>query len=166
MWEGSVVSLHVAPAHGAPMTEVGEVLAVAGRGLMGDRYFRYFHDGAAGGPSRHVIGRSSGVCEISFIDVDALTALKHDHGVFLASGEARRNVVCRGVPLDQLVGQELTVGADVRVRGTALSEPCARLERLTRPGVLRGLLHRGGLRAMIVSGGVLRIGDPVRLGRL
>lgn len=160
MWRGVVVSLHVAAAHGAPTEETGEVRAVAGRGLEGDRYF---HDSAEAPPPARAVGRSSDVCEVSLIDIAALHAAERDHGVLLTPAECRRNIVCRDAPLDRLVGREFTIGS-VRLHGDALSEPCARLEQLTRPGVLRALLHRGGLRAHIVEGGVLRVGDAVLPG--
>jgi len=73
---------------------------------------------------------------------------------------ARRNVVTRGVPLNHLVGREFQIGA-VRLRGTRLCEPCAYLEGLTLPGVLAGLIHRGGLRAEIVTGGTIRVEDAI-----
>ncbi|MFJ1792935.1 MOSC domain-containing protein [Kitasatospora griseola] len=155
MWQGTAVSLHLAPTHGAPLVEVREAVAVTGRGLEGDRYFQ-------DRPGDAPLGRASRVCEISLLDVDALTALEREHRIRLTHSEARRNVVCRGVPLTELVGLEFTVGDRVRLLGIALSEPCARLEQLTSPGVLRGLVHRGGLRARILEGGLLRTGDPIR----
>ncbi|MFF2625425.1 MOSC domain-containing protein [Kitasatospora griseola] len=159
MWQGTAVSLHLAPAHGAPLVEVREAVAVTGRGLEGDRYFQ---DRAGDAPRGRAPGRASRGCEISLLDIDALTALEREHRIHLTHSEARRNVVCRGVPLTELVGLEFTVGDRVRLLGIALSEPCARLEQLTSPGVLRGLVHRGGLRARILEGGLLRTGDPIR----
>lgn len=58
------------------------------------------------------------------------------------------------------MGTEFQVGG-VTLRGLKLSEPCLRLEQLTRPGLLRGLLHRGGLRAEVTHGGPILVGDPV-----
>ncbi|MEV7119241.1 MOSC domain-containing protein [Kitasatospora griseola] len=159
MWQGTAVSLHLAPDHGAPLVEVREAVAVTGRGLAGDRYFQ---DRPGDAPHGRAPGRASRGCEISLLDIDALTALEREHGIHLTHSEARRNVVCRGVPLTELVGLEFTVGDRVRLLGIALSEPCARLEQLTGPGVLRGLVHRGGLRARILEGGLLRTGDPIR----
>ena len=74
--------------------------------------------------------------------------------------EARRNLIVRGVDLDALRGRRFRVGA-VQCLGQRRCEPCAHLERLTRPGVLRALAHRGGLRADILRGGDLHVGDPV-----
>ena len=76
--------------------------------------------------------------------------------------EARRNLIVRGVDLDALRGRRFRVGA-VECLGQRRCEPCAHLERVTRPGVLRALVHRGGLRADIVRGGELHVGDPVQV---
>lgn len=81
-------------------------------------------------------------------------------GVEFEPGEARRNLVARGISLDGLIGKRFKVG-NVECFGQRRCEPCARLERLTRPGVLRGLMHRGGLRADVPSGGEIRHGDRV-----
>ena len=81
-------------------------------------------------------------------------------GVGLAPAEARRNLVVRGIELDGLIGKRFRVG-EVECLGQRRCEPCAHLERLTRPGVLRGLVHRGGLRADVLSGGEIRPGDRI-----
>lgn len=81
-------------------------------------------------------------------------------GVEIAPAEARRNLVVRGVSLDGLIGKRFRVG-EVECFGQRRCEPCAHLERLTRPGVLRGLVHRGGLRADVLSDGEIRVGDRI-----
>jgi MOSC domain-containing protein YiiM len=75
-------------------------------------------------------------------------------------GQARRNIVTRDVPLNHLVGKEFQIG-DVRVRGIRLCEPCDHLQRLTGIPVIKSLRHRGGLRAQIVTAGLIRVGDRV-----
>ena len=77
-----------------------------------------------------------------------------------AAVETRRNVVTRGIALNHLVGKRFRVG-EVLLQGIRLCEPCDHLESLTRPGVRQALLHRGGLRAQILEGGVIRVGDPI-----
>lgn len=72
----------------------------------------------------------------------------------------RRNVVVRGTDLNALVGRGFTLGP-VRCRGRRLCEPCAHLDRLHRGGVLRPLVHRGGLRADILATGTVRVGDAL-----
>jgi len=146
MPEGTVVSIHVAPGargDGRPMASVNEARAVAGKGLEGDRYFGTSEDR-----------------EISLIEAEAIEAMERDAGLKLAPGDARRNIVTRGVALNDLAEKEFSVGA-VRLRGMRLSEPCAHLAELTDQRVLQGLVHRGGLKAQIVTGGVIRVGDSV-----
>jgi MOSC domain-containing protein YiiM len=78
----------------------------------------------------------------------------------LGYAEARRNVITHGVDLNALVGRRFRV-ADVECFGQRLCEPCSHLERLTTKGVLRGLIHRGGLRADILTDGRIRIGSAI-----
>lgn len=150
-WNGHVVSIHIADRAEAPMRSVDHVRAVPGKGLEGDRYFR-----ASGtysdrpGPAR----------EITLIESEAIDAMARDNELTIHPGDARRNVVTRGAPLNHLVGREFQVGR-VRLRGIRLCEPCAHLEGLTRRGVLAGLIHRGGLRAQIVTEGEIRVGDRI-----
>jgi len=161
MWRGNVVSIHVAPEAAAPMESVPEARAVPGRGLEGDRYFS---NRGAYSPTPSYGGR-----EVTLIEAEAVEAL--DRGVTNAEGrrlgikltaaETRRNIATAGVPLNHLVDKEFWVG-DVLMRGTRLCEPCKHLEDLTQPGVLGGLVHRGGLRAQILNAGTIRVGDIIR----
>ena len=66
----------------------------------------------------------------------------------------------RGIDLNALVGRRFRVG-EVECVGRRLCEPCAHLERLTERGTLRGLVHRGGLRADLLSGGAIETGAGV-----
>ena len=96
------------------------------------------------------------------IESEALAAAASDYRLELPPNETRRNLLTRGVPLNHLVSREFLVGP-VRLRGLRLCEPCKHLEKLTRPGVREALVHRGGLRAQVLTGGTLRIGDVIRL---
>ena len=161
MWQGEVASVHVAPKAGAPMERVVEVRAVPGRGLEGDRYFL--------GAGFYSPKPSYGGREVTLIEMETIEALRDSvvnvQGERLrlpvTAADTRRNIATTGVPLNHLVGRTFWVGP-VLMRGTRLCEPCKHLEELTRPGVLAALVHRGGLRAQILSEGVIRVGDPVR----
>jgi MOSC domain-containing protein YiiM len=149
--EGTVISLHITPTGAAAMRSAEQVRAVAGRGLEGDRYFNQLGTYSnQSGTGRHV----------TLLEVEAVEALKRDYDIDIAPGHSRRNIVTRGIALNHLVEREFTVG-QVILRGTRLCEPCSHLEKLTRQGVMRGLIHRGGLRAEIVTGGMIRIGDAI-----
>ena len=143
-----------AEAEGA-MEVVPSAEAVAGRGLRGDRYERLA--GTFSDPE----GRGY---DLTLVEAEALEDLRSG-GVELAPAEARRNLVVRDVELDALIGQRFRVG-EAECFGQRRCEPCAHLERLTRPGVLSGLVHRGGLRADVISGGEIRVGDRVEVARL
>jgi MOSC domain-containing protein YiiM len=151
MFRGEVISIHIAVTAGAPMESLPHVEAVVGRGLEGDRYFT----GTGHWSKTPGTGR-----EVTLIEIEAIEALAREKEITIAAGAARRNIVTRSVPLNHLVGHEFYVGA-VRLLGTRLCEPCEYLEGLTTKGILTGLIHRGGLRASIVSSGTIRIGDVV-----
>jgi len=76
-------------------------------------------------------------------------------------GDARRNIVTRDVPLNHLVGREFQIG-DVKLQGLRLCEPCSHLESLTGLPVIKSLRHRGGLRAQILTQGIIRVGDAIK----
>jgi MOSC domain-containing protein YiiM len=149
--QGRIISIHVAKTGGAPMETITHALVVAGGGLQGDRY----HEGIGTYSNHPGSGR-----EVTLIESEALEALKRDYGVEIEAAQARRNIVTRAVALNHLVGREFTVG-EALLCGTRLCDPCAHLESLSAPGALRGLIHRGGLRAEVVSGGRIRVGDSV-----
>ena len=150
--QGTVISIHITPTGAAPMKSVTNAKAVAGRGLEGDRYYNKLgtYSNQAGS------GR-----DVTLIEIEAIDGLKRDYEVQLDSGQPRRNIVTRGVALNHLVEQEFRIG-DVVLRGTRLCEPCAHMEKLTVKGAMRGLVHRGGLRAEIISSGSIRVGDTIQ----
>jgi MOSC domain-containing protein YiiM len=125
---------------GDDLGPVSSVRAVAGHGLEGDRYF--FAGGAGSGEA------------LTLIEAEAL------EDVGLTGEQSRRQVVVRGGGLNDLVGKRFRVG-DVECEGVELCEPCLHLQKLTRPGIIKDLIHRGGLRADILSGGTISIGDKV-----
>ena len=153
MFKGELVSIHVAPKAGAPLEARSQVAAIAGRGLEGDRYF----DGTG-----YWSNNAGVIREVTLIEIEAIEALAREKKIELAPGAARRNLVTRGVPLNHLVGRQFQVGV-VRLHGTRLCEPCQYLEGLTAHGVLAGLIHRGGLRAKIIAGGGIGVGDLIAI---
>jgi MOSC domain-containing protein len=141
---GSVAGLLLATEAEGPLAQVDEAVAIAGRGLDGDRYAE--GRGTFSGPGRGY--------ELTLIDAEVLGELD------LSWELARRNIVTRGVALNAFVGRRFRVGS-VECVGRRLAEPCAHLEKLARPGLLRPLVHRGGLRADILVGGRIALGDTV-----
>jgi MOSC domain-containing protein YiiM len=151
MFQGQLTAIFIAAKKGIDLTPIDKIEAVPGRGLVGDRY--YLKEGtfsAKDGPDR----------EITLIETEALEGLAREYEITLQPFQARRNLLTRGVPLNHLVGKTFQVG-NVILRGIRLCEPCGHLEKLTFPGIEKGLKHRGGLRAQIVQGGVLEIGADI-----
>lgn len=151
--QSCVAGIFVAPRPEAALEARSEVQALAGQGIDGDRYF--VKDGTFSGkdgPDR----------EVTLIEEEALAALKREYDVEMTPAESRRNILTRGVALNHLVDREFRVGGAV-LRGMRLCEPCGHLEKLTRPGVKKGLIHRGGLRARVVASGPIRVGDIVEV---
>jgi MOSC domain-containing protein YiiM len=151
MWKGIIVSIHITPQPSSPTQAVDEVRAVPGKGLEGDRYYSqqgYFSNKP--GADR----------QVTLIEIEAIQALQREGGIIMSSGDARRNLVTQGVPLNHLVNKTFKVG-EVALRGIRLCEPCDHLASLTEAKVLPGLIHRGGLRAEILNEGIIRVGDEV-----
>ncbi len=149
---GVVEYLHIAAKAQAPMQAVTAARLVAGRGVLGDRYERNVGTFSSW-PQDH---------EFTLIEVEAIETAQAEYGVILKPGETRRNVTTRGVALNDLVGKRFRIGDTVICEGTRLCHPCAHLEVVTgRGGLCRVLANQGGLRARIVQGGVVRVGDTV-----
>jgi len=147
---GTIEFIYVAPTATAPTVSVNQALAIPGVGLEGDRY-------ALG---KGTFSKPEPDFELTLIEAEAIEALKRDYNVELAPGEARRNLVTRGIALNHLVGRDFQIG-EVRAHGIRLCEPCDHLQRLTGRQLIKGLRHRGGLRAQILTPGSIRIGDSL-----
>jgi MOSC domain-containing protein YiiM len=153
--QGTVVAICIAAEAAQPLQIVAEVEARAGAGLVGDRYF------AGVGTYTNWVDPVPPSREVTLIEGEALAALAAEYGVALELADSRRNIVTRGVRLNDLVDAEFTVG-EVRLRGMRLCEPCTHLAGLVgAPDVVKGLTHRGGLRARILTDGMIRPGDPI-----
>jgi MOSC domain-containing protein YiiM len=152
MWNGTVESIHIASTAQGPTQALAQVVAIPGAGLAGDRYALKLGTFFKPKPD----------FELTLIEAEAIEALRRDYHVELAVGEARRNIVTRNVPLNHLVGKEFAIG-DVRIRGIRLCEPCDHLQKVTGKPVIKGLLHRGGLRAQILTRGTISVGDKITI---
>jgi MOSC domain-containing protein YiiM len=136
---GLVEAIHISPVKSVLPQHV-ESIDVTDEGLTGDRYY----------------GRG----DITLIEAEALEGLREDTGIELSPAEVRRQVLTRGVRLNDLLGKRFRVG-EVEAVGAEWCEPCNHIQSLTYPGVLKGLVHRGGLRADIVTPGRISVGDQV-----
>jgi MOSC domain-containing protein YiiM len=143
---GTVEGIHLHGDRGEPMRVVAEAELLAGEGVVGDRM------AGLGIPGTHV----------TFIGAEGIEAMVGETGIPLEPHETRRNILTRGVDVPGLVGRRFQVGEAV-CYGVKECNPCNHLESLTYPGVREGLSGRGGLRADVVTGGHVRVGDPITI---
>jgi MOSC domain-containing protein YiiM len=136
----TVEAIHLGAPEAPKLRTVESVCAVAGKGLEGDRH--YHEDGARPGQA------------LTLVEAEVV------EDVGLAAGETRRQITVRGVDLNALVGKRFKVG-DVECFGVELCEPCSHLEEMTRPGIIKELVHRAGINADVLSDGTIRVGDAV-----
>lgn len=157
-WRGTLLHIHIAPAASFEMEELAEAQCVAGRGIVGDRYYE-----GTGSYSKR-----PDVREVTLIEREALDALARNDPplqegpITLLPIDHRRNLTVKGVPLNHLVGRRFRVG-EVVFRGGRLNFPCKYLEELLGMPVYLPLYNRSGLNAGIESGGVIRPGDTIEL---
>jgi MOSC domain-containing protein YiiM len=137
---GVVEAIHLGAEQATELWTVDSVRAVAGKGLEGDRHF--YAEGAKPGRA------------LTLVEAEVVEDAR------LQPGGTRRQVTVRGVRLNELVGKRFRVG-DVECYGVELCEPCAHLEAMTRPGIVKELVHRAGINADILTDGVIRVGDGV-----
>jgi MOSC domain-containing protein YiiM len=151
---GYVANILIAASTDAEMVRQAQVRAVPGKGLEGDRYFI--------GAGTFSPQPQKPDFELTLIEQENVEAFAAESGLAFTASQARRNVVTKGIRLNDLVGQEFYVG-QVRVRGIRLCEPCTHLAKSSFPETLKGLVHKGRLRAQILSAGQISIGDQIRV---
>jgi len=143
---GTVGAVFIGGQRGGPVHRIAAVEAVAGSGLVGDRYFAEVdHDP---------------LDEITLFAREDVQNARNDSGIAIDETDLRRNVLTTGVDLAALVGATIRVG-EVVVDALTDNPPCAHLQRLAGKPILKPLVGRGGLRGRIVRGGVIREGDQV-----
>lgn len=151
-WTGKIEGIYLASNAAEPLVAVDRVKVVVGLGLEGDRYFH-----KRGTFSKKPMpGR-----DVTLIEAEAIEAVQKDYDLDIGPGDARRNIVTRGVPLNHLVGHKFRVG-DATLIGIRLCEPCTHLTKLVNGEFRKALVHRGGLRAEVIEGAEIEPGDTIQ----
>ena len=150
---GTIEAIYITAKRGAPLDAVDQVQAVPGQGLVGDRH------AAAPGADR---GKTDPGSQVTLIESETIEAAARDFDADFSQGRSRRNLVTRGVRLLELLDKEFAVGA-VRLRGVRDCAPCGHLGKLTHCDAVAALEGRGGLRAEVISEGVIRVGDTISI---
>lgn len=153
---GKLIHIHIAPSASYEMEELQEAKLIAGKGIVGDRYYL----------GKGTYSPKPDIREVTLFDMDVLDALYRndpplqDGSIELLPSEHRRNLSVIGVPLNHLVGRRFRVG-DVILRGGRLNFPCQYLEELLDRPLFLPLYNRSGLNCSIEVGGIIRPGDSV-----
>jgi ADP-ribose pyrophosphatase YjhB (NUDIX family) len=150
---GIVEAILTAPAEALPMRRHYRLSAIPGVGLAGDRY-------ATG--NGYWSGNNKVSRDLTLVEAEAIEEIELTTGIKLRFEDLRRNVVVRGIRLNDLVGARFRVG-EVLVEATGLCEPCAHLARMIGQPILQPLVHRGGLRVNVLSPGEITLGDRIDL---
>ena len=158
--KGVVEGIYVARRGSAVMERVEEARAIEGCGIEGDRYCEGTGFWTPYGD----------VCEVTLISSEDLDYIEGELGIRVRNGEHRRNIVTRGINLNDLRRKRFRIGEARRKRfgiGEAILEydrprpPCRHVQDLSEPGMTRALKGRGGICARVVEGGVIRAQDTI-----
>lgn len=156
---GKILAIFVAADKGLPMQYTQQVEAVRGVGLLGDRY-------ATGKGAWSGVRVGEAIRHVSFIENEAVATIVNN-GLALTPKLTRRNILTEGVQLNELVGKIFRIGSDGPIfRGAELCTPCGRPGKLSGVPDLKKQLEnalegRGGLRAEIIKGGMIAVGDVI-----
>jgi MOSC domain-containing protein YiiM len=148
---GKVVAIYIAPAQGEPTIYVEQAHLVPGMGIEGDRYYNQALKSGKDSKPGHAL---------TLVEMEAIEAICQQDGIPLTPDQTRRNIVTCGISLNHLVGHVFTIGA-TQVRGVKLCEPCSYLAGRTDPRILSAMTNRGGLRAEIISEGIINLNDII-----
>ena len=147
----SIKNIFIAESANSPMVSITSAELVAGQGVSGDRYFK-----GNGTFSKKLAGLPD--VELTLIESEEIDDFNNTFEHQFGYGEFRRNIVTTGVRLNEFEGKEFTIGS-VHLRGIRLCEPCAHLAGILTQDIMPELVHRTGLRAQILKGGTIKVGD-------
>ena len=143
-----IIKIGLTKNHNQEITEVTEVDLVAGKGIVGDRHFKDYND-----PFN----------QLSIIESENIDEYNIKFGLDIPYIDFRRNVVTKGIQLNDLIGKKLKVG-NVELEGIELCRPCRHLtEMLDQKNILKEFMRKGGLRCQILSSSKINVGDKIEI---
>ncbi|MDC0078962.1 sulfurase [Candidatus Pelagibacter sp.] len=143
-----VYKLGISTEHNQSINEVNSINVLANQGIVGDRHFKEFND-----PYN----------QLSLIESENIDYYNIKYSLNIPYINFRRNVVTKGIQLNDLVGKKILVG-NVELEGIDLCRPCRHLtEVLGQNNIIKEFLRRGGLRCQILSSSSIKIGDQIKV---
>jgi MOSC domain-containing protein YiiM len=152
MMTGHITAIFVAPTRHSEQLAVDSVQLKARKGIVGDRFFSF---------RQKQPGRN-----LTLIEYEAIEEFNRTYQLTIPINATRRNLITQGIRLNNLVGKTFKIG-QVVCRGIELCEPCKVMARhfpatsLSQTDIIRTFTHKGGIRAEVLSDGVVRLGDEI-----
>ena len=153
MLDKSITGIYIAPKWGGSMTGHAKVALKAGKGIVGDRYY------SETGKNRSTY-KGQPDFELTLIESEVIEIFNKETGNSFHESDFRRNLITKGVRLNDLEGQYFTING-ISLYGVRLCEPCASLQRRLGVSILPELVGKGGLRAQVRGSGILSEGDSL-----
>lgn len=143
-----VFKIGITEMNNKSINEVDSIKVVLNKGILGDRHYKDFNDP---------------YCQLSLIEAENIDYYNLKYGLNISYVNFRRNIVTKGVQLNDLVGKKFSIG-NVKVEGIDLCRPCRHLtEVLNQSNIIKEFLRRGGLRCQILSSSEIHVGDEIKL---
>ena len=143
-----VFKLGITSNNNKKIEEVESIEVLANKGVVGDRHFNNYNDP---------------YCQLSLIEAENIDEYNLKFGLNIPYLDFRRNIITKGIKLNDLVGKKLSIG-NVEVEGIDLCRPCRHLtEMLDQENILKEFLRKGGLRCQILSSSKIKVGDSIKV---
>ena len=143
-----VFKLGITSNNNKKIEEVEFIEVLANKGVVGDRHFDNYNDP---------------YCQLSLIESENIDEYNLKFGLNIPYLDFRRNIITKGIKLNDLVGKKLSIG-NVEVEGIDLCRPCRHLtEMLDQENILKEFLRKGGLRCQILSSSKIKVGDTIKI---
>ena len=143
-----VYKIGISDNNNKAINEVISIDVLANQGVVGDRHFSKFND-----PYN----------QLSLIESENIDYYNIKYGLNIPYIDFRRNIVTKGIQLNDLVGKKILVGK-VELEGIDLCRPCKHLsEVLGQENIIKEFLRRGGLRCKILTSSCIRVGDKINI---
>ena len=143
-----VYKLGISTEHNQSINEVNSINVLANQGIVGDRHFKEFNN-----PYN----------QLSLIESENIDYYNIKYSLNIPYINFRRNIVTKGIQLNDLVGKKILVG-NLELEGIDLCRPCRHLtEVLEQDNIIKEFLRRGGLRCQVLSSSKIKIGDQIKV---
>ena len=143
-----VFKLGITSNNNKEIEEVETIEVLANKGVVGDRHFDNYNDP---------------YCQLSLIESENIDEYNLKFGLNIPYLDFRRNIITKGIKLNDLVGKKLSIG-NVEVEGIDLCRPCRHLtDMLDQENILKEFLRKGGLRCQILSSSQIKVGDSIKV---